>query len=258
MKRDKEILTQLKLEINKFTKEFPSSEHLLSDSYNDHKKRYEKDLEIIRNNFKGGRVLDIGSSPYHLLYCLKSLGIDAVGIDIDPKQLKGFADRHKLLVKKCDIETEKMPFGNNTFDFIIFTEIFEHLRINPILVLREINRVLKKGGTLFLTTPNLYAIHKIFMFNLGISINDAYNEFNKLEIYGYMGHIREYSTKEIRKFLENTGFKLENVTYQNYYSFFKYAGFKNNILLRLAGLMLDILMRVNPYWRRHQVVIAKK
>jgi len=162
-----------------------------------------------------------------------------------------------LDIKKANIETEKLPYKNNTFDFIIFNEVFEHLRINPILTLKEINRVLRPGGILLLTTPNLYAIHKILMFNLGRSFNDAYDEFNKLNIYGYMGHIREYSTKEVRKFLKNTNFKIETVIYRNDYSFFKYPGFKN-IFIKLIGLMVDLLMMVNPYWRRHLAFIAKK
>lgn len=254
----KKVFSQLEEEIEEFVKANPKQKHFLYDSFKDHQKRYKKDLEVFRQNFKGGKVLDIGASPFHLMYCLKKLGIDVVGVDINPELLKKFTGQHNLLVKKCNIETGKLPFKSNTFDFIIFNEVFEHLRINPILALKEINRVLKPGGILLLTTPNLYALHKILMFNLGKSFNDAYYEFNQLNIYGYVGHIREYSTKEVRKFLENTGFKIKSVTYQNNYSFFNYGGFKNNAIMRSGGLMIDLLMIANPVWRRHQIIIAKK
>lgn len=252
------ILSQLETELDNFTKENPSLRHLLWDSFNDHKNRYKKDLELIDKYFKGGKILDVGANPFHITYCLKNLGYDVVGLDLKPYKFNKFINKYKFPIEKCNIELKKFPFKDNSFDFIIFLEIFEHLRINPIFTLKEINRVLKSNGILLLTTPNLYAIHKIFMFNLGRSFNDAYDQFDKLKTYGYVGHIREYSTKEVKKFLENTGFKVSDMTYQNYYSFFNYEGFKNNLILKMAGLMVDLLMELNPYWRRHQAFIAKK
>lgn len=252
------VFPQLIKELKKIIKDNPKLKIFLYDSFFDHQERYKYDLDLFSRNFRSGKVLDVGASPFHLMYCLKQSGIDITGVDVNPGLLTKFIDKHKLLVKKCNIETEKLPFKNNSFDFIIFNEVFEHLRINPIFALKEINRVLKPEGVLLLTTPNLYAIHKIFMFNLGLSINDAYYEFNQLNIYGYVGHIREYSTGEIKRFLENTNFRVERVIYLNPYSFFRYDAFKNNIILRLAGLIIDILMKINPYWRRNQAIIAKK
>lgn len=251
------VLLQLEKELTSFIKQNPTFKHFLWDSFNDHKNRYKKDLELIDKYFKGGKILDLGANPFHLTFCLKQLGYDIEGIDINPDYFKKFISKYNLIIKKTDIEIEKLPFKNNIFDFIILNEVFEHLRVNPIFTLKEINRVLKPGGILLLTTPNLYAIHKIFMFNLGRSFNDAYDEFNKLNIYGYMGHIREYSTKEVRKFLEKTNFKIQQIIYRNDYSFFKYTGFKN-ISLKILGLLIDLLMLVNPYWRRHQAIVARK
>ena len=256
--RDSDIvINQLEKELASFIKQNPTFKHLLWDSFNDHKKRYKKDLEVINKYFKGGKILDLGANPFHITYCLKQWSFDVTGVDINPDSFTAFLKKYDLDIKKANIETEKLPFKNNTFDFIIFNEVFEHLRINPILTLKEINRVLKPGGNLLLTTPNLYAIHKILMFNLGRSFNDAYDEFNKLNIYGYMGHIREYSVSEVRKFLENSGFRIKNIIYRHDYSFFNYHGFKN-IVIKFLGLIVDLLMMINPYWRRHIAVIATK
>lgn len=255
--KEEKILFELEKELRKFIKVNPKLKHLLYDSFLDHRNRYRNDIKIFNKNFKGGKVLDIGANPFHLMYSLKRLGIEIVGVDINPDQFKKFIDKYNLSVKRCNIEIEKLPFSKNYFDFVVFNEVFEHLKINPIFTLLEINRVLKPGGTLLLTTPNLYALHKYFMFNFGLSFNDGYDQFEKIYTYGYVGHIREYSTKEIKKFLEKTGFKKESVTYQNHYSFFNYVGF-NNIFIKLVGLLADILMKINPYWRRHQAIIAKK
>lgn len=251
------IISQLEKELLSFLKQNPSLRHLLLESFIAHKNRYKKDLEIIGKYFEGGKILDVGASPFHVTYCLKKLGYDVVGLDIEPSKFRKFINKYNLPVERCDIETQKFPFKNNSFDFIIFNEVIEHLRINPIFTLKEIHRVLEPGGRLLLTTPNLYAIHKIFMFNLGMSFNDAYDEFNKLNIYGYMGHIREYSVGEVRKFLEKTGFRIENVIYRHDYSFFNYPGF-NNIFIKFLGLMIDLLMMIIPSWRRHIAAIATR
>lgn len=257
MNDDNQVLKILEKELIAFIKKRSSFKHFLRDSFQDHKNRYAKDIELINSYYKGGRILDLGANPFHLTFCLKELGYDITGVDINPTPFKEFIQRYDLKVVEANIETEKLPFKDQFFDFIIFNEVFEHLRINPIFTLSEINRVLKKDGVLFLTTPNLYALHKILMFNMGLGFNDAFNEFNKLNIYGYMGHIREYSTKEVSNFLENTGFKIEKVIYRNDYSFFRYKGFKT-IYAKLSGLIIDLLMKVNPYWSRHQAFIARK
>lgn len=56
-------------------------------------------------------------------------------------------------VVKCDIDKEKLPYKNNTFDVVYSAFNFEHLR-KPGFVMEEIARVLKKGGKLILRTDN--------------------------------------------------------------------------------------------------------
>lgn len=56
-------------------------------------------------------------------------------------------------VKKCDVEKERLPYKKNTFDEVYSAFLFEHLK-NPNLVLKEMCRVLKKGGKLVLKTDN--------------------------------------------------------------------------------------------------------
>jgi len=56
-------------------------------------------------------------------------------------------------VIKCDVEKEKLPYKKNTFDEVYSAFLFEHLK-NPNLVLKEMFRVLKKGGKLILKTDN--------------------------------------------------------------------------------------------------------
>ena len=170
------------------------------------KRRYRHDLKLLENYYTKGKILEIGAAPYHLTYILKRKGYDITGIDIAPERLGGFISRNKLHIVKCDIESEALPFDDHSFHYIIFNEIFEHLRINPIRTLREINRVLHPDGILALSTPNLYSITNIVKYFLGMGMDNPYEEFLKLETIQHMGHVREYSVRQVKIFLENTGF----------------------------------------------------
>lgn len=48
---------------------------------------------------------------------------------------------------------KRLPFEDESFDFAVLQEVFEHLE-NPAHVVREFNRILKPGGHWVLTTPN--------------------------------------------------------------------------------------------------------
>lgn len=227
----------------------------ISQYFFDHKKRYESNLKIIDQYYESGDILEIGSFPYHLTFCLEKLGYPITGLDLAPDRWGAFIKKHDLSIIKCDIEREKIPFDDRRFKFIIFNEIFEHLRINPISSLKELNRVLKPNGILILSTPNLYSISNIVKFILGKGgPSDPYKQFEKLYTKGHMGHIREYSTKEVKKFLENTGFEIVKVFYKFY------GGEKVNKEKKVISTLEKIVGSVNFIHKLHpfQVIVSKK
>ena len=217
------------------------------------KERYIKTYNLIENLVtKNDRILDIGCSPFHFTVCLKRMGYDITGIDKEPKKSKEFLSGESLIVKKCDIEKEKLPFDKESFDKIIFLEVFEHLYTNPLFTLNEIRRVLKKEGKLIMTTPNAYSPKRIIHFLLGKGTgDDPYEVYNLLNLLGYYGHVKEYGIKELRKLLKKMGFEIEKV-------YFTYSGpykFRNRPLKRsLARAVYKIFY----YFRPSITIIAKK
>ncbi len=109
----------------------------------------------------GGDILELGSAPCHLTAVLKLSGYNVIGIDLEPARAQFIIDRFGLDVRQCDIERQPLPFDNERFDCVVFAEVFEHLRIDPLFVLSEINRVMRMGGRLFFTTPNLYSAQRL-------------------------------------------------------------------------------------------------
>src|SRR5579864_6406197 len=107
-------------------------------------------------------ILDVGCSNGALLLRLheRLAGADLSGVDISDarvqlaRQSAPFADLHVADAQQA------LPFGDSQFEAVSCIEVIEHLDAPGALV-DEIYRVLKPGGKLFLTTPNVDAMMRI-------------------------------------------------------------------------------------------------
>lgn len=184
-----------------------------------HKLRIALDLDLVKENVNPeSSILEFGSVPLLLTAALSESNYKVTGIDIAPERYQETISKLGINVVKCDIELEKLPFSDNTFDAIVFNELFEHLRINPIFTLSEVLRVLKPGGRMMLSSPNLRSLNGLANFlirNQAYSCSgNTYAEYRKLESLGHMGHVREYTTREVTEFLQSVGFTVGNVIYR--------------------------------------------
>lgn len=153
-----------------------------------------------------GKLLEVGCVPGHFTLLLADLGYEISCVDIDPNRLAQLWTAHSINVHKVDIETENLPFKNKTFSVVLFTEVLEHLRVQPIFALREIARVTDEGGKIILSVPNITPIHRWRFFTGRDYQGDIIQEFEKLEKFGHMGHFRLYSAKEVQRLLQYVGY----------------------------------------------------
>ena len=100
---------------------------------------------IIKNYFnKPGSILDIGCGNGKHLDIFNMYGFYTYGIDIR-KQKQEY-------IKTCNIETDKIPFDNNRFDYIFSKSLFEHI-LRADNAIEECYRVLKPNGKIIIIVP---------------------------------------------------------------------------------------------------------
>ena len=206
-----------------------------------HRTRLAGDLWLLaREAPDGARLLEYGAVPLQMTAALSELGYAVSALDVAPERFAGAIDTLSLDVLSCDVEVAPVPFESDTFDVILFNEIFEHLRINPLFTMREALRVLRPEGKLLLSTPNLRSLRglkNLIVHNEAHAASgDVYGQYEKLETLGHMGHVREYTTKEVAELLRRIGFRVDALVYRGGYG----RGF--------VGLVERLLPSLRPFF----------
>lgn len=108
-----------------------------------------------------GKILDIGCGNGGYLSILRDCGWEVYGFDFSEKAVR-YAKNERGLINVKQTKAENLDYPENFFDLVTMNHSIEHLP-NPKNSLIEAKRVLKKGGTLIVTTPNFSSLNaKIF------------------------------------------------------------------------------------------------
>jgi 2-polyprenyl-3-methyl-5-hydroxy-6-metoxy-1,4-benzoquinol methylase len=107
---------------------------------------------------EGGRVLDFGCGPGYLLAHLSTRVRECYGVDFSREAVEA---TERLLQSRPTwrgatvLQRVPTDFANGSFDVVTCLETVEHLRDEQLdATLAELRRLVRPGGTLFLTTPN--------------------------------------------------------------------------------------------------------
>lgn len=109
-------------------------------------------------------------------------------------------------VSVANLSTQGLPFQDETFDLVTCTEVIEHLE-HYRFTLREMFRVLKPGGTLVLTTPNILNLKSRIRF-LVFGFHNLFGplHFSESKLYSTGGHINPVSLFYLTHSLIDAGF----------------------------------------------------
>jgi 2-polyprenyl-3-methyl-5-hydroxy-6-metoxy-1,4-benzoquinol methylase len=106
-------------------------------------------LDVL-NHVDPGPLLDVGCARGHTLQAAEDLGLTATGVDISEHAVRycgelGFSARLGTL--------EQLPSANSSLQIVIMKHVLEHTR-TPREALREVSRVLRPGGAVFIAVPH--------------------------------------------------------------------------------------------------------
>jgi len=113
-------------------------------------------LDKVKNIVKvPSDILEIGCGGGGILHPFKLLGHDVTGIDISDKWINFAKDNYGVDVYKKDIAS--LVQEGREYDLIILSHILEHVP-NPVDMLLEAKKLLKKNGIMYLETPDVRGI----------------------------------------------------------------------------------------------------
>ncbi|MCX6283180.1 MAG: class I SAM-dependent methyltransferase [Bacteroidetes bacterium] len=174
-------------------------------------------LDGIRNELRGKKVIDIPAGNGATSEILLEAGAEVEPFDLFPEYflLKG------LECKRADI-TDHIPVPDEHADWVTCQEGIEHFS-DQLRAFKEINRVLKQGGRLLLTTPsysNLSAKLSYLLFESEThkqmppnEIDDIWMADSSLSKELYHGHIFMIGLQKLRVLAKLSGFRIAGIKY---------------------------------------------
>jgi glycosyltransferase involved in cell wall biosynthesis len=190
-----------------------------SEAYLDtHLTRLQRTLEITPRGGPDQRVLEMGAYMQITPALRTKLGYGEVrGCYYGPA---GSVDRKHIVssegevfhceVDLFDAERDRFPYPHEHFSTVICGELIEHLAADPMFLMSEVNRILKPGGHLVITTPNAASLRAISAILQGYHPG-FFPAYLRPALNGEQveaRHNREYTPKEIVLLLVDAGFEL--------------------------------------------------
>jgi SAM-dependent methyltransferase len=216
--------------------------------------RFKETLDLLkRYDIKADVLIDLGCGDGCLtVEMAKVVGASEVYcIDVEQRALAAAASRG-LRTFAIDLSSDRFPLPDQSVDLATALEVIEHLS-NPDNMLREVRRVLRAGGHLLLTTPNLasWVNRPLLLFGY-----QPYNCEVSTEVLAGVpwrgrtfakpsGHIRPFTLRALKELLTHHGFEVVHV---------KGAPGVEPKELRA----LDSLLSLRPSLARRLVVLARK
>ncbi len=124
-----------------------------------------------------GKVLEVGCGEGYGVGILAPKTNEYIAIDKFQTNLDAYTKKFEQVVFE-QVSVPPLPYPDNTFDYIVSFQVIEHIEEDEALV-KEMQRVLKPGGVMIMTTPNI-----------------------KMSLTRNPWHVREYTVQGLQNLLE--------------------------------------------------------
>ena len=224
----------------------------LEKAYAENEKECKKEILKLIEYSPRAVILDCGCwTGEFTLKLSENLGTKKInGIEIDKNAAKKARERGIKVF--CMNLNKKFPLKSNSVDIVVASQLIEHLH-NTDFFIKEIYRVLKRGGHVIISTNNLAAWHNVFSLLFGRQpfTNDVSNNYTLVGTFlNYSGgsefwsHLRIFTFKALEQMLSLYGFKIEKSKGVGYYPF--------------VGKIAKFLARINKTHSVYMIIKARK
>lgn len=150
------------------------------------------------------KVLDCGAGHGAFTKKLVEAGYDVEACDLFPEIFY----YEGVSCKKADV-TDHLPYPDNTFDAIVAMEIMEHIQDHEVFF-KEANRILKPGGSVYISTPNILSLKSRSRF----LFTGYFYSFKPLELKNYDGlqHVASLTLDQYNYLGIKHGFKSAEIS----------------------------------------------
>lgn len=172
---------------------------------------HEKPVNAINNLFpdiKNKKILELGAGSGVDIAQFSKMGANAYVIDYSQKSLemvKKVSKKENVEINLVKADASVLPFKNNSLDAVYSLGLIEHFK-DPIPIIREQKRVLKKHGLILVDSPQTFTVHTLKKHIL--------MHFDKY----ISGWETQYTIKQLIQMLKSQNFKIVS-TYARSYDF---------------------------------------
>jgi glycosyltransferase involved in cell wall biosynthesis/SAM-dependent methyltransferase len=182
-----------------------------------HLSRLARTLEITPPGSPAERILEMGTYMNLAPALRKRLGYGEVracyygelGIVEHREVTSSDGERFGCDIELFDAEKDVFPYPAEYFATVLCCELVEHLSVDPMHMMIEVNRILRPGGHLVLTTPNLASLRAISAILQGYNPG-MFPQYIRPDAEGKIDprHSHEYTPFEVRLLLSDGGFEV--------------------------------------------------
>jgi SAM-dependent methyltransferase len=219
-----------------------------------HAGRLAFDARYLADHYLFSNCLNIGGAPFLFEYLLKQARpeVEIVSADLAPERFPDAARVLGVRTVQLDIEDgslDALKLGR--FDCVVFAEIFEHLRHDLLGTVASLRSLLSDDGILYLTTPNGIGLYGVWEKAHGRTGSDPVDQWSKLTKLGHMGHVREYSAREVRRVLTACGFDVVE-------QFYRRASRRTSVRSTVASSVRGCATTILPFLGDELVFVVRR
>lgn len=192
--------------------------------------KYRLDLvkSVINEKISSGKGVEIGLGDGYLITGLIDGGYDMHGVDLSEVSVHRLSERFGKKASFSIQNFNDLNFKKETFDFLVASEVIEHLNDDDLdLSIKESYRVLKTGGFVLFTVPGDEDIDKNKVFCPHCD-----------EYFHIVGHKQSFSKKRLETILSHYGFK--DVSVKKFVEIEEGAKLPKKIMNRTKNLLINI------------------